>query len=151
MGAAAPSKFGSVEDVKPFLGAFLPGDAQYEEPEVFDVPATNGDLPTEFDSATNWKQCSVIGNVRDQSSCGSCWAFGSASSFESRACIATGLDTKYSVEDTAFCQGIFGAGNGCNGGNSAWGYFKRTGVPTGGDYTDIGSESTCKPYSLAPC
>merc|ERR1712134_87846 len=52
---------------------------------------------------------------------------------------------------TAFNQGIFGAGNGCNGGNSAWGWFKRTGVPTGGDYTDIGAGDTCQPYSLAPC
>jgi cathepsin B len=146
--AAAPSKFGSVEDVKPFLGAFLPGDAQYEEPEVFDVPATNGDLPTEFDSATNWKQCSVIGNVRDQSSCGSCWAFGSTASFESRACISTGKDVKYSPEDTAFCSN---AGYGCQGGNTAWSWFKSKGVVTGGDYTDIGSGDTCYPYSLAPC
>jgi len=149
--AAVPSRFGEVEDVKVFLGAFLPGDEQYQEEPVVDFEVNMADLPESFDSATNWPKCTVIANVRDQSSCGSCWAFGSASSFESRACIATGLDTKYSVEDTAFCQGIFGAGNGCNGGNSAWGYFKNTGVPTGGDYTDIGSESTCQPYSLAPC
>jgi cathepsin B len=146
--AAMPSKFGSVDDVKPFLGAFLPGDAQYEEPEVVDIPATNAEVPAEFDSATNWKQCSVIANVRDQSSCGSCWAFASAASFESRACIATGKDVKYSPEDTAFCSS---AGFGCNGGNSAWSWFKGTGVVTGGDYTDIGSGDTCYPYSLAPC
>merc|ERR1711865_383869 len=111
----------------------------------------NGDLPAEFDAATTWPSCSVIANVRDQSSCGSCWAFGSTASFESRRCIATGEDTKYSVEDTAFCQPIFGAGNGCNGGNSAWDWFTETGVVTGGDYTDKGTGETCLPYSLAPC
>jgi len=146
--AQAPSKFASVEDVKPFLGAFLPGDAQYEEPEVVELPALNGDVPAEFDSATNWKDCSVIANVRDQSSCGSCWAFGSTASFESRACIATGKDIKYSPEDTAFCSN---AGFGCQGGNTAWDWFKSKGVVTGGDYTDIGSGDTCYPYSLAPC
>jgi len=146
--AAVPEKFASVEDVKPFLGAFLPGDANYEEPEVMDIPATNAELPTEFDSATNWKQCSVIANVRDQSSCGSCWAFGSVASFESRSCITTGKDVKYSPEDTAFCSN---AGNGCQGGNTAWSWFKNSGVVTGGDYTDIGGEDTCYPYSLAPC
>jgi cathepsin B len=146
--AAAPSKFASLEDVKPFLGAFLPGDEQYDEPEVVDVPASNADLPAEFDSATNWKDCSVIANVRDQSSCGSCWAFGSTASFESRACIATGKDVKYSPEDTAFCSN---AGFGCQGGNSAWNWFESKGVVTGGDYTDIGSGDTCYPYSLAPC
>merc|ERR1712124_61817 len=57
----------------------------------------------------------------------------------------------YSPEDTAFCQPIFGAGNGCNGGNSAWNWFESHGVVTGGDYTDKGSGDTCLPYSLAPC
>merc|ERR1711904_308888 len=105
------------------LGAFLPGDAQYEEPEIVEV-AMNSEAPSSFDSAEQWPQCSVISNVRDQSSCGSCWAFGSVSSFESRACIATGKDVKYSPEQTAFCFNYDGCGNGCNGGNSAWGFFK---------------------------
>jgi cathepsin B len=149
--AQAPSKFANVEDVVPYLGAFLPGDEQYEEPDVMELVPSNDALPTEFDSATNWPSCSVIANVRDQSACGSCWAFGSTASFESRRCIATGEDTKYSVEDTAFCQPIFGAGNGCNGGNSAWNWFQSHGVVTGGDYTDKGSGDTCLPYSFAPC
>jgi cathepsin B len=148
--AEVPTKFANVDEVKNFLGAFLPGDEQYQEEPVMEFEVKNG-LPAEFDSATQWPQCSVIANVRDQSSCGSCWAFGSASSFEARACIATGRDVKYSAQDTAFCQGIFGAGNGCNGGNSAWGYFKNTGVPTGGDYPDLHTGTTCKSYSLAPC
>jgi len=149
--AQAPSKFATLEEVVPHLGAFLPGDADFSEPEVVELLPTNGDLPEEFDSYTNWPSCSVIGNVRDQSSCGSCWAFGSVSSFESRRCIATGEDIKFSPEDTAFCQGIFGAGNGCNGGNSAWNFFVNKGVVTGGDYTDKGSGGTCLPYSFAPC
>jgi len=149
--AEAPSKFSSVEDVKNFLGAFRPGDAEYKTSEVVEV-ATATQLPDSFDSAENWPQCSVIANVRDQSSCGSCWAFGSVSSFESRACISTGNDVKYSAQDTAFCQNpIWGAGNGCNGGNSAWDFFKNTGVVTGGDYPDMGTGSTCSAYSLAPC
>jgi len=145
--AAVPDRFETLEDVKELLGAFLPGDVQYEEPDVVEV-AMNAEVPASFDSAENWPQCSVIGNVRDQSSCGSCWAFGSTCSFESRACIATGNDIKYSPEDTAFCSN---AGGGCNGGNSAWNWFENSGVVTGGDYTDIGSEGTCLPYSLAPC
>jgi cathepsin B len=146
--AQAPEKFASVEDVVPYLGAFLPGDAQFEEPDVVEVPASNADLPESFDAAENWPQCTVIGNVRDQSACGSCWAFGSVSSFESRRCIATGEDIKHSPEDTAFCST---AGMGCNGGNSAWSWFARTGVVTGGDNTDAGAGDTCLPYSFAPC
>jgi len=148
--AKAPERFVDLDDVQVHLGAFLPGHPEYQTSEVVEVAISN-DLPASFDSAENWPQCTTIANVRDQSSCGSCWAFGSTSSFESRACITTGKDLKYSVEDTAFCQGIFGAGNGCNGGNSAWGFFKNKGVVTGGDYTDMGTGATCSAYSLAPC
>merc|ERR1719215_466911 len=77
-------------------------------------------LPSEFDSATKWPECSVISNVRNQSACGSCWAFASVSSFEARACIANGQDVKYSPEQTAFCFNY----DGCNGGNSVWSDFQ---------------------------
>lgn len=146
--AQAPEKFASVDDVVPYLGAFLPGDEQFEEPQVVDLVPTNADLPEEFDAATQWPTCSVIANVRDQSACGSCWAFGSVASFESRRCIVTGEDIKHSPEDTAFCSN---AGNGCNGGNSAWNWFKSSGVVTGGDNEDTGSGDTCLPYSFASC
>jgi len=149
--AQAPSKFATVDETSEYLGAFVPGDEQFEEPNVVELLPLNDDLPTEFDSLTKWPQCSVIGNVRDQSACGSCWAFGSVSSFESRRCIATGEDTKFSPEDTAFCQPLFGAGHGCNGGNSAWNWFVKHGVVTGGDYFDKGEGATCLPYSFAPC
>merc|ERR1712080_359280 len=58
------------------------------------------------------------------------------------------MGIKYSPEDTGFCSS---AGNGCNGGNSAWSWFRSSGVVTGGDYTDRGAGDTCYPYSLAPC
>jgi len=136
-------------DVRPYLGAFTKRDAQYEEPDVLEIPKLfRSQVPDSFDAAEHWSNCTVIGNVRDQSACGSCWAFGSVSSFEARACIATGKDIKYSPEDTAFCSN---AGFGCQGGNSAWNWFKTEGVVTGGDYPDAGSGETCYPYSLAPC
>jgi len=146
--AEAPSRFGSPEDVKDFLGAFLPSDKEYSEPAVLEVAETNGALPASFDSAENWPQCSVISNVRDQSSCGSCWAFGGVSSFESRACITTGNDIKYSPEGTAFCSN---AANGCQGGNSASNYFKSTGVVTGGDDTDTALRSPCACHRCVIC
>jgi len=145
--AQAPEKFQDTEEVKAYLGAYLPGDAKYESvgPERTDFDSSV-QLPTSFDSAEQWPQCSVISNVRDQSSCGSCWAFGSVSSFESRACIATGKDVKYSPEQTAFCFNY----NGCGGGNNVWRDFQSEGVVTGGDYTDT-QGGTCSRYSLKPC
>ena len=73
--AAVPSKFVSVEDVKTYLGASLPGDAEYKEEPVMEIEVSNAELPTSFDSAEQWPQYTVIANVHDQSVHGSCWAF----------------------------------------------------------------------------
>jgi len=145
--ARVPDKFASVADVKPYLGAFLPGDAEYSAPPVKEVRMA-AEIPDSFDARTQWPECGGISTVRDQSACGSCWAFGSVDSFQDRACIATGNDVRYSPEDTAFCSF---AGNGCQGGNTAWSWFELVGVVTGGKHDDIGKGDTCLPYSLAAC
>lgn len=60
-----------------------------------------------------------------------------------------------SAEDTAACcKGLFcGFSNGCGGGqpSAALSWMASTGVVTGGDFFDIGTGSSCLPYSLKPC
>lgn len=159
--AAMPAKFSNatVAQVKRMLGTILSGDDGYAPPKSyktkFSTPATA--IPEAFDARTGFPQCaSIIGHVRDQSSCGSCWAFGSTEAFNDRYCITTGdAKTLMAPEDTvACCTGpVCSFSMGCNGGQpgGAWNWFTKTGVSTGGDYSDIGSGSTCKPYSLMSC
>eukprot|EP01062_Namystynia_karyoxenos_P017578 TRINITY_DN1647_c0_g1_i6.p1 TRINITY_DN1647_c0_g1~~TRINITY_DN1647_c0_g1_i6.p1 ORF type:complete len:591 (+),score=265.75 TRINITY_DN1647_c0_g1_i6:124-1773(+) len=123
-------------------------------PEVQLAPGFKA--PASFDARQQWgAKCGVIGTVRNQASCGSCWAFGSTEAFEDRRCIATGADVEMSAEDTAACCSGFACGlsMGCNGGQpgAALSWMSRTGVVTGGDYFDIGSGGSCLPYSLKPC
>merc|ERR1712017_56040 len=62
----------------------------------------DADIPDEFDSATNWPQCAkVINDIRDQSNCGCCWAFGGTSAASDRLCIATNatLSVPLSAQD----------------------------------------------------
>ena len=94
----------TVADVKRMLGTVMPGEEGYYAPEeektVFATP--NSAVPESFDVRTAWPECAAItGRVRDQSNCGSCWAFGSTEAFNDRRCMKTGdAVTVLSAEDT---------------------------------------------------
>lgn len=76
-------------------------------------------LPTSFNATANWPACPIIGHIRDQSDCGSCWAHGSTEAINDRFCIVHGLQVQLSQQDTASCcdsnQGCDGS-QGCDGG-----------------------------------
>lgn len=80
----------------------------------------NDTLPVNFDARVNWPECAnVIGFVRDQSNCGSCWANATTETFNDRMCIETGggYQKLLSVSDTtACCDGTSCFSYGCNGG-----------------------------------
>jgi len=106
------------------------------------------DLPTAFDARQQWgAKCPSVSEVRDQSACGSCWAFGAVEAMTDRICIQTGASVHVSAEDMTSCCDFCGMG--CDGGDpgSAWFYWTVSGVVDGGNYNGGG----CAPYSLPPC
>jgi cathepsin B len=116
------------------------------------VPVTMA-IPDSFDARQQWgAKCPSIAEVRDQASCGSCWAFGAAEAITDRWCIAKGENPRISAQElVACCSGFTCLGcMGCNGGqpNQAWSYWKNHGLVTGGLY---GDNSTCAPYTIPPC
>lgn len=42
------------------------------------------DVPEEFDARKAWPNCPTISEIRDQGSCGSCWAFGAVEAMSDR-------------------------------------------------------------------
>lgn len=147
----------TVADVKMMLGTVMPGEAGYYEAPVLKASLKAETIPENFDLRTAHPECAPItGHVRDQSNCGSCWAFGSTEALNDRHCIATGdSKTLLSPEDTAACctGAQCGFSMGCNGGQpaGAWRWFAADGVSTGGDYENVDDGSSCKPYSLHSC
>lgn len=117
-------------------------------------------LPENFDSEEQWPHCAkVIGEIRDQSDCGCCWAFAAVSAASDRLCISTHAKelVSLSAQDMCFCS----SSDGCNGGDitSPWIYinwnhhWSGKGVVTGGQYKGTGpfGYGFCSDFSLPHC
>lgn len=76
--------------------------------------------------------------VRDQSACGSCWAFGAVEAMSDRVCVGSGGKEQpmLSADDLLSC--CKRCGFGCDGGEpmEAWHYWVANGIVTGGNYTN---------------
>lgn len=107
-------------------------------------------IPQQFDSREEWPNCPTIREIRDQGSCGSCWAFGAVESMSDRVCIHSNatVHVRLSSDDLVAC--CWTCGMGCNGGfpGAAWHYWVRKGIVSGGAY---GSNQGCRPYEIPPC
>ena len=91
--ASVPARFENAThaSAKRMLGTILPHEEGYMGPEVMRTTFRDNIIPLNFDVREAWPECKEItGHVRDQSSCGSCWAFGSTEAFNDRYCIKTG-------------------------------------------------------------
>ncbi|KAL4464660.1 hypothetical protein ABPG74_011221 [Tetrahymena malaccensis] len=139
------------ETLQGHLGALINEPLWAKLPIKHDEQSNDTPIPESFDSREQWPNCASIKQIRDQSTCGSCWAFAATETYTDRICIASNqvLQTSISSEDLLECCGLQ-CGNGCKGGypSAAWKYMKTRGVSTGGLY---GDDSSCKPYVFPPC
>jgi len=155
--AGVSPKFSSMRMVD-LLGVFEDNQANIDAAiAAGDVELVHYDpstpIPDEFDSAANWPECAqIIGDIRDQSNCGCCWAFGTSSAASDRYCIATNGQelVTFSAQDVCFCASF----NGCGGGftQTAWKHIQK-GVVSGGQYNNTGGpiKDLCSAYSLPHC
>jgi cathepsin B len=141
-----------------------------DQREILDAAIARGEIveyladenfvaPESFDSEENWPQCAkTIGDIRDQSNCGCCWAFGGTEAASDRMCIATNatLLLPLSAQDICFNSNF----DGCGGGqiSTPWSYIKSTGVVTGsqqqpddGKTDPFKGMGFCSKFSLPHC
>ncbi|CAF0909619.1 unnamed protein product [Adineta steineri] len=146
---AAPSKFmtWSTASIKRLMGVRREHlmEIKQLEPLIHEVP---NDLPENFDGREQWSNCPSLKEIRDQGSCGSCWALAAVEAMTDRRCIASNgtQNAHISAEDLLTCTSV----GDCEGGSpvGAWQYYKRQGLVTGGNYN---TKQGCLPYTLPSC
>jgi len=107
------------------------------EPLLSDEP-----LPKAFDARTRWPACRSIATIRNQGSCGSCWAFSAVEVLADRTCVAAlnmAGNLTLSPEYLLDCDQ---SDNGCAGGflDDAWKFLQTRGAPA----------ERCVPYQHCP-
>jgi len=102
-------------------------DSKKEAPEVFD-----------------WRDEGAVGQIKDQGSCGSCWAFSAVANIEGIYYIKNKVLGNFSEQQLIDCDTL---DQGCNGGfieNSFDYILKNGGIMLTRDYPYIGKNDTCK-------
>jgi len=99
-------------------------------------------LPESFDARTRWPACGMP--VRDQGTCGGCWAFAASSVFGMRQCIQTNGAVKVDMGPQVLLN-CDTADGGCRGGtlSGAWKYFIASGTVAESAYPFNKALTTC--------
>mmetsp|Transcript_45543 Transcript_45543/g.142909 ORF Transcript_45543/g.142909 Transcript_45543/m.142909 type:complete len:390 (-) Transcript_45543:85-1254(-) len=121
--------------------------AQVGEPDGVQGSGGSAQLPASVD----WRAKSVVSSVKDQGSCGSCWAFATTETVESHAALASGLLPVLSPQQLVDCAPnplSCGGTGGCQGSipEVAYNYVQLYGLTTEWimPYTShAGSAGTC--------
>jgi len=92
----------------------------------------------------DWREKGVVGPIKDQKSCGSCWAFSAIGALESAYALKTGSVVSLSEQQLVDCSGSFG-NQGCNGGlmTSSYEYLKQTPIQKSADYPYTARDGKC--------
>lgn len=138
----------TLDQVKKLMGTRLDSKGKPQLEKLYHT--VKMDLPDNFDARTQWPDCPTIKEIRDQGSCGSCWAFGAVEAMSDRYCIHSkgAMNYHISAQDLATC--CKSCGDGCEGGYpaAAWEYWVSDGLVTGGNYN---SSQGCQPYTIPSC
>ena len=141
-------------DIRPLLGVLINPETNTFYEERLSIPTRNvtpiEGLPENFDLREQYPYCNSLFEIRDQSSCGSCWAVASVETMSDRHCIISKGLQKPILSSYAVISCCSLCGKGCAGGlpYEAFIYWVGAGIPTGGDY---GDKETCMPYFLPKC
>ena len=93
--------------------------------------------------AYDWRDYGRVSPVKDQGSCGSCWAFATVANLEGLYYANKGVMKTFSEQMLVDCDT---SDSGCNGGlmQYAFTWLKKNGIMLDSDYPYTGTKGTCK-------
>ena len=94
-------------------------------------------------AAYDWRDHGRVSPVKDQGSCGSCWAFSTVANLEGLYYATKGVMKTFSEQMLVDCDT---SDSGCNGGlmQYAFTWLKKNGIMLDSDYPYTGTKGTCK-------
>ncbi|XP_047341855.1 cysteine proteinase RD21A-like [Impatiens glandulifera] len=107
------------------------------------LPKLGESLPDSVD----WRKEGAVAEIKDQGSCGSCWAFSTISAVEGINKIVTGELITLSEQELVDCDTSYNEG--CNGGLMDYAFqfiINNGGIDTDDDYPYYGTDQKCDTY-----
>ncbi len=115
--------------------------SEHQENSHLNVPIIQSDLPSSWD----WRDYGAVSSVKDQSMCGSCWAFSTVGAIEGIYAITTKNLFSFSPQQLVDCSQTYG-NLGCDGGYPIWALnylANNTLLETDTSYPYAGVDQTC--------
>jgi len=114
----------------------------------FDNPCRIAHVKGKVDPVVDWRKAGAVNPMRNQGSCGSCWAFSTIGALEGLYKIKKGTLEMFSEQELVDCSRSYG-NEGCNGGWMSWAfeYIKDKGISKRSEYPYTGRDGTCKKKS----
>jgi len=107
-------------------------------------PTTNSNISLKAAPSTyDWRNHGAVTGVKDQGTCGCCWAFSTAAIIEGAYAIKYGQAIQFSEQQLLSCDS---SNNGCNGGNmiNGLGYIQNAGgIARSSAISYVGSRQQC--------
>lgn len=126
-----------------YLGARSGNRTRLSKPSNRYAPRVGESLPDSID----WREKGAVVGVKDQGSCGSCWAFSAIAAVEGVNKIVTGDLISLSEQELVDCDTSYNEG--CNGGLMDYAFefiINNGGIDTEEDYLYAGRDGRCDTY-----